>query len=65
MYTVVKWPRNMALGEVVYISRRPNIVSLYIDPDPVGSNKNQEYNWCIHDWWAMIKDTYHTRHHII
>ena len=65
MYAVVKWPRDMALGEVVYIPRRSNIVSLNIVPDLVSRNRNQGYNSCIHDRWAMIKDTCHTRHHII
>ena len=65
MYTVVKWTRDMALGDVVYISRRPNIVSLSIVPDSVSRNGNQGYHSCIHDCWAMIKDTCYTRHQII
>ena len=62
---MVKWPRDMALGEVVYFSRRSNIVSLNIVPESVNRNRNQGYNSCIHDRWAMIKDACHTRHHII
>ena len=65
MYTVVKWPRDMMLGEVVYFSRRSNIVSLNSIPDSVSRNRNQGYNSCIHDWWAMIEDLCHTRFHII
>ena len=65
MYTVVKWPRDMALGEVVYFSRRSNIVSLDIVPDSVSRNWNQGYDSSIHDRWAMVKDACHTRHHII
>ena len=65
MYTVVKWPRDMALGEVVCFSQRFNIVSLNIVPDSVSTNTNQGYNSCIHDCWAMIKDTYHTKQRII
>ena len=65
MYTAVKWPRDMALGEVVYLFRLFNIVSLNIVADSVSKNKNQEYNSCRHDWWAMIKDTCHTRHCIM
>ena len=65
MYTVVKWPRHMALGEVVHLSQRSNIVSLNIVPDSVSRNSNQGYNSCIHDWWAMIIDMCHTRQRII
>ena len=54
----------MALGEVVCISRRPNIVSLNIVPDPISRKRNQVYNSCIDDWWAVMKDTFYTRHHI-
>ena len=42
-----------------------NIVCLNVVPDPLSRNKNQRYHACIHDGWAMIKDTCHTRHHII
>ena len=65
MYIVVKWPRDMALGEVVYFSRRTNIVSLNIVPNSVSRNRSQGYHACMHDRWAMIKDACHTRHHII
>ena len=65
MYKVVKWPRDMALREVVYLSQRSNIVSLNIVPDSVSRNRNQGYNSCIHGWWGMIKDMYHTKHHIM
>ena len=56
-------PRDLALAEVVYIFRCPNIVSLKVVSDPVSGNRNQGYNSCIHDCWAMIKDTCYTRHH--
>ena len=65
IYTVVKWPCDMALGEVLYPSRRSNIVNLNIVPNSVSRNGIQGYHTCIHDWWAMIKDTCHTRQHII
>ena len=65
MYTVVQWPRDMALGEVVYLSRRSNTVSLNIVPDSVTTNRDQRYNSYIHDWWVMIEDTCHTKHRII
>ena len=65
MYAVVKRPRDMALGEVVYLSRSCDIVGLNIVPDSVSKNRKQGYNSCIHDWWAMIKDTCHTGHRII
>ena len=65
MYTVVKWPHDMALGKVVNISRHPNIVSLNIVLNLVSRNGNQGYNSCIHQWWAMIKDKCCTRHHMI
>ena len=61
MYTLVKWPRDMSLDT----SRCSNIVSLNIVPDSVNRNTNQEYNSCIHDSWAMIKDTCHTNRRII
>ena len=65
MYTVVKWPHDMALRDVVYLSRRSTIVSLNIVPDSVNRNRNQGYNSCIHGSWAIIKDTCHARHRII
>ena len=64
-YIVVKWPRDMALGEVVYFSRRPNIVNLSIVPDSVSKNRNQGYKSCINNRWAMINDRCTTGHHVI
>ena len=43
MYAVVKWPRNMALGKVVYSSGHFNIVSLNTVPDSFSRNKTQGY----------------------
>ena len=65
MYAVVKWPRDMALSDMVYLPICCNIVCLNFVPDPLSRFKNQRYNACIHDCWAMIKDTCYTRHHII
>ena len=41
MYTVVKLPRDMLRGEVVYLSCRSNIVILNVVPHPVSKNRNQ------------------------
>ena len=65
MYTVIALARDMALGDMVYLSRHCKIVSLNVAPDPFTRNKNQGYNTCIHDIWAVIKDTCYTRHHRI
>ena len=65
MYTMVNWPRNMALAEMVYLSRRCNTANLNDVPIVFSRNRIQGYNACIHDFWAMMKDTCYTTHHIM
>ena len=50
---MVKWPCHMVLREMVYLSRRCDIVSLNVVPDPFSRNKNHGYNACIHDRWTQ------------
>ena len=64
MHTLVKRLCDMELGEMLCFSRCRSIVSLNLIPGRLSRNMNQGYNACIHDYWAIIKDTCCDRHHI-
>ena len=65
MHTVVEWPHDMELGEMVYLSHYRNIVSLHVILDPFSMNRNQGYNPFIHDFWAIMKGMCCDRHRSI